>query len=115
MTVLLAVPTSEGSTAVARGMVGRGLLSWAKARSSGRSAKIERLQKRKRRFSGMASILETVSTVERNPVLLVIAQRLVGLLLGILVAEAERDVRGQLIAQGRRAAIALNVFGEEAA
>src|ERR1700736_419770 len=48
--------------------------------------------------------LETVSAVDRNAVLVVIAQQQVGVFARALIGDAESDVRRQLIAEGNCAA-----------
>ena len=54
--------------------------------------------------------LETVSAVDRNAVLVVIAQQQVGVFARALIADAESDVRRQLIAQGNCAADATKML-----
>src|SRR5947208_9562065 len=48
--------------------------------------------------------LETLSAVDRNAVLVVIAQQQVGVFARALIADAESNVRRQLIPEGNRAA-----------
>ena len=55
-------------------------------------------------------VLETVGGVEGDAVLFVIAKRLIRLLLGVLVAEPESDMRSQLITKGGCTAVTLNVL-----
>ena len=60
-------------------------------------------------------VLETVGAVKRDAILLIVAKRLIGLLLGILIAKTKRDMRRQLITKGGCSAITLNVLRKNSA
>ena len=55
-------------------------------------------------------LLKTIRGVESDPVLFVVATGLIGLFLGILVTQTERNVRRQLVTKGSCSAITLNVL-----
>src|SRR5260370_13827780 len=58
----------------------------------------------------LSRCLETESAADRNAVLVVIAQQQVGVFARALIADAESDVRRQLIAEGNCAADAMKMF-----
>ena len=63
----------------------------------------------------MPLAFKTVGAVERDASLLVVAAQLIGLLLSILIAKTERDVRCQLVTNGGRPAVTLNVLRKQSA
>src|SRR5256885_13257012 len=54
--------------------------------------------------------LETVSAVDRNAVLVVIAQKQIGIFACALITHSQRDVGCQLVAESDRAADAMEMF-----
>lgn len=97
MTVLL-----EGggcSTGTALGMEGSGLLSCAKSRDGpAREITASRLNAQIFMKLQAGSLLKAVSSIQGDTILIVTAQRLVGILRRILIPGAQRDVLRQLVA-----------------
>ena len=56
------------------------------------------------------SFLVTVCAVDRNAVLIVIAQKQIGVFARALIAHSQRDVGCQLVAESNRAADAMEMF-----
>ena len=59
--------------------------------------------------------LETVSAVECDSVLFIVTQRKIRLLLGVLITETKSYMRGQLIGDGGRTSITLDMLAEKSA
>ena len=56
-------------------------------------------------------LLETVCAVDRNAVLIVIAQKQIGIFACALIAHSQSDMGGQLVAESNCAADAMEMFG----
>lgn len=99
MTVLL---VGGGSTGTALGTTGSGLLSCCAKTNEGAAKEISASRQHAQIFRKLQarSFLKTVSSIQGDTILFVTAQRLIGILLRVLVAGAEGDVLGQLIAEG---------------